>query len=190
MMLSKVVSMSRLSGRLVAVVGLLVVLLSACSTSGGPIEWRDADIALPAGWIEIDRSENHLLVGDGLPPEEPGTRGELDVAMQVTVEPGTTADDWRRFVVDEGATLEVDEAISVGGAPATMIQFSFTTNGVPTRERVIVIPSRQLVLLQQPVPLQTDTDGPERFLERLEEFDALLDGISFGAPEGYLDGDR
>lgn len=172
---------------LVVVLALLGLLLSACSSSGGPVAWRDADFALPAGWIEIDRSENHLLLGDGLPPEEPGVRGELDVAMQVTVEPGASADDWRRFVADEGATLEIDEAVSVGGAPATMIQFSFTTNGVPTRERVIVIPSRQLVLLQQPVPLQTDTDGPERFLERLDEFDALLDGISFGAPEGYLD---
>ena len=112
----------------------------------------------------------------------PGERGDLYVFTQFTVEPDTTADDWRQFVEEQDATLERDTTTTVGSLPATLIQYSFTTNGIPTRERIVIVPSRDLVLLQQPVPMQGDTEAPDWFDEHLDEFDALLDGISFGAP--------
>lgn len=185
--------MTRRSLPIVAVllVGAATVLLSACSSSGtapgGVVEWRELTVDLPAGWVELDRTATSLSVGDGQGSTEPGERGDLYVFTQFTIEPDTTADDWRRFVEEEDATLERDTSTTVGSLPATLIQFAFTTNGIPTRERIIVVPSRDLVLLQQPVPMQGDTEAPAWFDEHEGEFDALLEGIRFGAPEGFLE---
>lgn len=173
-----------------AAVACLLVLLPACSSEtppGGVIEWRELTIDLPADWVETNRTSTSLSVGDGPGSPEPGERGELFVSTQFTIEPGTSADDWRAFVEEQDATLERDTTTTVGTLPASLIQYSFTTNGIPTRERIVIVPSRDLVLLQQPVPMQGETAGPDWFDEHVEEFDALLEGISFGAPEGYLD---
>ena len=170
--------------------GVVVLLVSACSSAtapGGVVEWRELTIDLPAQWVETNRTDTSLSVGDGPGSTEPGERGELYVSTQLTIEPGTTADDWRAFVEEQGATLERDTSTTVGTLPATLIQYSFTTNGIPTRERVVVVASRDLVLVQQPVPMQGETEGPAWFDEHVDEFDALLDGISFGAPEDYLE---
>ena len=181
--------------RTLLVAALLVgaaTLLSACTGSssvapGGVVEWRELTIDLPDGWVETNRTGTSLSVGDGPGSTEPGERGELYALTQLTIEPGTTADDWRTFVEEQDATLERDTRTEVGTLPATLIQYSFTTNGIPTRERVVVVASRDLVLLQQPVPMQGDTEGPAWFDEHLDEFDALLEGIRFGAPEDYLE---
>lgn len=174
----------------VAVVLVATLLLAACSSAvapGGVVEWRELTIDLPEGWVELNRTETSLAVGDGPGSTEPGVRGDLYVATQLTIEPGTTADDWRRFVEEEDATLERDTEVTVGSLPATLIQFAFTTNDIPTRERVVVVPSRNLVVLQQPVPMQGETEAPTWFDDAVDEFDALLDGIRFGAPEDFLE---
>lgn len=172
-------------------VGAVALLVGGCTSSsgtpGGTVSWRALTIDLPGDWIEMDRTETSLSVGDGEGSTEPGERGDLYVFTQFTIEPSATADQWRAFVEEQDATLEQDTSTTVGTLPATLIQYSFTTNGIPTRERIVVVPSRDLVLLQQPVPMQGETEGPEWFDEHLDEFDALLEGISFGAPEGYLD---
>ena len=176
--------------RLLAVLAGLLLLLPACSSEvppGGTLEWRELTVDLPADWVELDRTDTSLSVGDGPGSTTPGERGDLYVFTQFTIEPDTTADDWRRFVEEQDATLERDTTTTVGGLPAELIQYSFTTNRIPTRERIVVVPSRDLVLLQQPVPMQGDTEAPDWFDEHLDEFDALLDGISFGAPADYLD---
>jgi hypothetical protein len=166
------------------------VLLAACSRGeaapGGVIEWRELTIDLPDGWVEVDRTDTSLTVADAPRSSEPGTRGDIEVATQFTVEPDTTIDDWRDFVTDQDATLEEDGSTQVGDLPANLIQWSFVTNGVPTRERVVIVPSRELVIFQQPVPTQDETAAPEWFDEHVDEFDALLEGISFGAPEDFL----
>lgn len=176
---------------LLLLVGALAVLLAACSgggvAPGGVVEWRELTIDLPADWVETNRTETSLSVGDGPGSTEPGERGELFVLTQLTIEPGATIDDWRQFAEEQDADVERDTETTVGGLPATMIQFSFTTNGIPTRERVVVVPSRDLVLLQQPVPMQGDTEGPQWFDEHVDEFDALLENVQFGAPEDYLE---
>ena len=106
---------------------------------------------------------------------------------RVDVRPETLRSPWREFVEEQDATLERDTTTEVGTLPATLIQYSFTTNGIPTRERVVVVASRDLVLLQQPVPMQGETEAPAWFDEHVDEFDALLESIRFGAPEDYLD---
>ena len=168
----------------------LLLLLPACSSGtapGGVVEWRDLSVDLPAEWVETNRTETSLTVGDGAGSTEPGERGDLFVSTQFTIEPGTTVEDWRTFVEEQDATLERDTSTTVGSLPASLIQYSFTTNGIPTRERVVIVPSRDLVLLQQPVPMQGETAGPDWFDEHVEEFDALLEGITFGAPGSYLE---
>lgn len=172
-------------------VGAAITLSAGCSSGGtapgGTLEWRELTIDLPADWVELGRTETSLSLGDGPGSTEPGVRGDLFVSAQLTIEPATTADDWRRFVDEQSATLERDADATVGSLPATLVQYSFTTNGIPTRERVVVVPSRDLVILQQPVPMQGETEGPQWFDDHLDEFDALLEGIVFGAPEGFLE---
>ena len=49
-------------------------------------------------------------------------------------------------------------------------------------EMVVVVPSRSLTILLQPVPVRGQTDAPQVFLEARDQFDAILDSIRFGAP--------
>lgn len=176
--------------RVLLVLAVAALLLGACgdgtAAPGGVVEWRELTIDLPDGWVEVDRTDTSLTLADAPWPEESGDRGDVEVATQLTIEPGTTIEDWRRFVTDQDGTLEDDGSVTVDDLPGQLVQFSFVTNGVPTRERVVLVPSRELVLLQQPVPMQGETAAPQWFDDHVDEFDALLDGISFGAPEGHL----
>lgn len=70
----------------------------------------------------------------------------------------------------------------MGGVPATKFVFSHGSNGVPIREMVVVVPSRSIVMLMQPLVVKGQTDGPAVFNAHLEEFEALLSSIEFGAP--------
>jgi hypothetical protein len=47
---------------------------------------------------------------------------------------------------------------------------------------VVVIPSRSIVLLAQPVPGPGDEDAPDVFLAYLEDFLEVLETAEFGAP--------
>ena len=173
---------------------LLAVVLVACggAATTGTVEWRDLDVTLPAGW-EVYQARSDLLAAsdggfadlqeDGSVPDQPEDPDDNDVvALQFTWEPRTTAADWRALVEEAGGTVESDESTTVGGVPATSLVFSWVTNNVPTRERVVLVPSRELVLLFQPVPVQGQTTGPQVYLDKAEQFDAVLGSIRFGAP--------
>jgi hypothetical protein len=47
---------------------------------------------------------------------------------------------------------------------------------------VVLIPSRGIEILAQPVPDPGDTDGPDVFLEHVDTFVEVVDGARFGAP--------
>lgn len=167
-----------------ALLALLLVALSGCrGGDDGVVRWRDLTLVPPSGWVVFEQGDVVLSLADAELGGE-GERGQRAVAAQFTHEPDTVPDDWRRFVADQGGALEVDEAISVDGLPATRLVFAFTTNEVPTREMVVLVPSRGLVMLFQPVIEGGETDGPERFLDRRDAFDAIVDSIDFGAPRG------
>lgn len=176
---------------------LLVVLLAACASGSGggpgPLAWRDLDLVVPDGWLVLDQRPDLLLLANRdlraddieATPNLPLDRDANDVvAAQFTTDP-TSADAWRNLVRSEDGEIEADQQVQVGGVPATALTFRWTTNGVDTRERVVVVPSRQLVILLQPVPVQGQTTGPEVYLDHAEEFEALLASIQFGAPEDY-----
>lgn len=180
---------------LLALVATLVVALAACSapTTSGTIAWRDLDVTLPADWNAYQTRADLLSASDG----DLGAELSLDeatsidpqtndvVGLQFTHEPRTTADDWRTLVTSRGGTIEVDQRTDVGGLPATSLVFSWVTNGVPTRERVVFVPSREIVMLFQPVPVQGQTSAPQVYLQQADDFEAILSSIEFGAP---LDG--
>jgi hypothetical protein len=161
----------------------VVALLVACSApAGGAQDWRDLEVVVPDGWEVFERRDDLLSMADGPLGEEAGDPGERVVAAQFRYEPTTSADDWRDLVLDTEGVIEVDEATEIGGLPARRIVFAWTTNGVDTREMVVLVPSRQLVMLFQPVPVRGQTDAPEVFLANRADFEAILDSVTFGAP--------
>lgn len=167
------------------------MLVIACGGGNQPssVSWRNVEMQLPADWYVFEDEEDRLSVsnqdiGIGEDPETPREQPEGDtVAMFFTYEPNTFPDDWREFVEQQDAELESDDQIVLqGDVPATRLIFSFVTDGTPTREMVVVIPSRAIVLLAQPVPGPGDDDAPEVFLEYLEDFLGVLESAEFGAP--------
>ena len=173
------------------VLGLVVALLAACS-DGSPqpdrVEWRNLSIPLPDGWYLFEEAETRLSIGNedlgARPDGEPGERPEGDVvAMFFTYEPLAVPEDWREFVEQQGAELETDVRLELEGeVPATQLVFSYTTDGTPTREMVVLIPSRGIVLLAQPIPGPGEDEAPQVFLEHLDTFVDVIEGIEFGAP--------
>lgn len=162
---------------------LVAVVLVACGGDSRLQSWRGLDITLPDGWLVFEQADGHFTIADGEIGPEPGDAGDRDVAAYFTYEPSTTPDDYRRFFDEQEAEVETDESIQLDGTvPATRFVYSFTTNGIPTREMVVVIPSRSVVVLLAPVPEQGDSDAPEVFLDHIEQFEFILDQLEFGAP--------
>lgn len=177
------------------VLALLVALVAACSGGGGggagPLAWRDLDLVVPSGWQVLDQRGDLLLIAnrdlraddiEATPslPQDPGANDA--VAVQFTTDP-TNADAWRGLIESEGGQVENDQRIQLDGIPATAITFSWVTNNVPTREQVVIVPSRDLVILLQPVPVQGQQTGPDVYLRHVDEFEEILASLDFGAPE-------
>ena len=175
------------------VLALLATLLAACGGAaggGGPVAWRDLDLVVPTGWQVLDQRDDLLLIAnrdlraddiEATPslPQDPAANDA--VAAQFVTDSGS-ADAWRGLIEAEGGAIEDDRRIQVDGVPATSITFSWTTNDVPTREQVVIVPSRELVILLQPVPVRGQVSGPDVYLRHVEEFQAILDSVDFGAP--------
>ena len=173
---------------------LLLVAFGIAACGGGnnqpdSVTWRNVTLQLPDGWYLFEQEDTRLSISNqdiGLPSgdEEQRERPEGDVvAMFFTYEPNTVPDDWRRFVEQQDAKLESDEQIVLDGEiPATRLVFSHVTNDIPTREMVVVVPSRGIVLLAQPVPEPMDTDAPQIFLDYIETFLEVVETAEFGSP--------
>lgn len=178
--------------RQLAVVLLVCLGVVACGGDPDPqpdvIEWRNITMDVPDGWWLIERSDTHLTLSNANlavereadEPFDPPEEGVVRLAL--TFEPGTQPDDWRRFVEQQDATLESDARLTLGErTPATQLLFSYTTNNIATREMVVLIPSRQVVALAQPVP-GPDGNAPEIFLDHIETFLEVLETAEFGPP--------
>lgn len=177
----------RPAAALLAVV--LAVLFGACDRGGGAERtWRDLHVTLPPGWSVFEDEPTRFSVADGTLGEE-GDRGSAEAAAFFTHEPQSRPDAWRELVDGAlGGTLERDETLRVGGLPATRLVFSHESNGLAMREMVVLVPSRELVILMQPIVIRSQRDGPEVFDAHLPEFEALLSSIRFGAPTGRREG--
>jgi hypothetical protein len=178
------------AARLLSMVA-IAMFVAACGGGDQPssVEWRNVELQLPDGWYVFEDEEDRLSIsnqdiGISEDPDTPRERPEGDtVAMFFTYEPTTVPDDWREFVQQQDAELESDDQLVLqGDVPATRLIYRLVTDGVPTREMVVVIPSRSIVLLAQPVPSIGEEDAPEVFLEYLEDFLGVLETAEFGAP--------
>lgn len=179
------------SPRIVAGLLVLAVFLAACGSGNQPdaVTWRNVGLPLPVDWYvfeeEADRlslSNQDIGIGDvaGQPNDWP--EGDV-VAMFFTYEPGVAPDDWRRLLDQLDAEIETDDRLTLAGdVPATRLIYRYETAGVQTREMVVVIPSRSIVLLAQPVPPPGSTDQTEVFLAYLDDFMGVLESATFGAP--------
>lgn len=175
----------------IPVVVALTVLPAACGGSSQPssVEWRNVELELPDGWYLFEEEDDRLSIsnqdiGIGDVAGEPNEQPDGDVvAMFFTFEPNTLPDDWRAFVEQQDGEVETDRSLELdGGVPATQLIFSYESNEVLTREMVVVIPSRSVVVLSQPVPRSGDTDAPEVFMEYLDDFLEVIETADLGAP--------
>lgn len=177
-----------------ALLVLLTAVLVACTGSAGgagPMAWRDLDLVVPDGWQVLDQRGDLLLLAnrdlraddiEATPSLVEDPQANDAVAVQFTTDP-SNPDAWRDLVEAEGGEVESDQSIQLDGIPATAITFNWVSNDVPTREQVVIVPSRELVILLQPVPVQGQQTGPEVYLRHTDEFQAILDSLDFGAPE-------
>lgn len=171
----------------------LLLLLAACGDPG-VVEWRDLTLALPEGWHVTEQRDTVLTISNGdavpefvteiataapTPVDGPGAR---EVLVQFLVVPNTTPDSWRQLVTGDGGTIEEDTSIELSGAIGTRLSWLWTTNGIPIREMIVIIPARQLEILFQPVARAGQTDAPDVFDEHVEEFEAIINSMRFGAP--------
>jgi hypothetical protein len=182
---------SRVALSRVPVVLLLAALLAACGGDGA-VQWRDATIEVPEDWHVFEDEETRLSIGNvplGEQAGDPGEYADVDVvAMFFEHRPGTIPDDVREFVENrEEGEIESDVAIEIDDVPGTRIIYSHVSGDVRTREMAVVIPSREIAVLAQPVPSPGDENAPELFMEYLDTFTEVLESIEWGAPIGRRD---
>jgi hypothetical protein len=178
------------SRRLLVAPLVLALLLVACGGQPSSVTWRNTTFPVPDGWFVFEEEDTRLSLsnadlGIGTPGEaRQQPEGDV-VAMHFTYEPRTQPDDVREHLAQQDATIESDQQILLGDdeVPATQIIYAYETGGTPTREMVVVIASRAIVLLAIPVPLPGETDAPEVFLRHIETFLGVLDDAEFGQPQ-------
>lgn len=171
-----------------AVLVALLLATTACGTDQpSSVTWRNITFELPEAWYLLEQTEDRLSIGNAPSmaadaDARTGFAGDV-VAMHLTHEPRTLPDDWRRFVEEQDATLETDDRLTLDGeVPATRLIYSYRTADVPTREMVVVIPSREIVALALPIPAPGADDAPEVFLEHIEDFLGVLESARIGPP--------
>ncbi|MEX2532884.1 MAG: hypothetical protein WD360_02840 [Nitriliruptoraceae bacterium] len=164
------------------------MLLVSCSSQNGPVVWRNITVDLPEGWVVFERTDTTLSIANvPLGPQEDGAPravpdGEV-VAMFFSYEPDTLPRDWLEFLAANGAEIETQQQrILTGDVPATQVVYRLTDEITDTREMVVLIPSRNVVILAQPVPSVGDSSGPDVFLRNIDTFLTVVDTLNFGAP--------
>jgi hypothetical protein len=164
------------------------VLLAGCGGDDGALVWRNITVDLPDGWVVFERTATTLSVANvELGPmadgeERPAPEGDV-VAMFFSYEPNTLPRDWLELLEANGATIEAEQQrVLTGDVPATQLVYRLTDEFTDLREMVVLIPSRGIVILAQPVPLAGDPTGPDVFLEYIDTFLEIIDTLTFGAP--------
>lgn len=162
------------------------VVAAGCGGSPSEVSWRNLQIPVPDGWHVFEQTDDRLSISnvDLASFAEQGEVPDDDVvAIFFTYEPATLPADWRSLLATRDADLETDDRLQLGDEiPATRLIYSFVSADVPTREMVVLIPSRQIVMLAQPVPRPGQVTGPELFMDNIGVFMDVIEGILFGRP--------
>ncbi|HEX9889581.1 MAG TPA: hypothetical protein VGA69_08905, partial [Nitriliruptorales bacterium] len=110
--------------------------------------------------------------------------GAGEAGVFLVRDPGDSAAKWRELIEQRGWTLEHDAPVTLDGVPATRLTFEQTGARVPTRETVVVVPSRQLTILLQPIPYGQAQDGLDIYARHAHEFDAILQRLRLVVLDG------
>lgn len=156
--------------------------MTACTRGGGEVRWRELTLDVPDGWVVAERDDQKLSIANA--DFGPGQAEELEAAVFLTHEPGASIDAWRGLVAEREGRVESDRPIEVGGVPANRLIFRHDANGTPVREMVVVVPSRDLVMLFQPVVLRGSVEGPATFERYRDAFEGVLGTLRFEGAGG------
>lgn len=168
--------------RRIALALIPVILVAACSSGDARARWRDLSLEVPDGWVVAERDEQKLSIANT--EFGPGRADELEAAVFLTHEPGASIDGWRDLVTERDGMVASDGAITVDGEPASRLVFDHDANGTPMREMVVTVPSRDIVMLFQPVVPRGSTDGEDTFRRYSDTFERVLATVRFEGAGG------
>lgn len=156
---------------------ILLLGVAACAPDAGRVEWRDLSLEVPDGWVVAERDDQKLSLANT--EFGPDRADELEAAIFLTHEPDGSIDRWRQLAGERDGDIEVDGTLELDGEPASRLVFSHDANGTLLREKVVVVPSRDLVMLFQPVVPRGSRDGPDTFERHRERFEQVLASLRF-----------
>ncbi len=173
-----------------AFAALLVVLASSVAGCGqaGDVRWRDVTLELPSGWVVNELDHSRLSIANApfpdldTPVPPPDFVSDLQAAVFFTHEPNASAAAWRDLVAQQRGSLDEDVRLTIDGAPATRLVFTYDANGTLTREMVLLVPARELVGLFQPITPRFSQEGPSLFDRYRPIFEEIVESMDFGAP--------
>lgn len=153
------------------------LLLVACSGSER-VDWPGVRFTLPDGWEVLVEERERLVVADHRADD-----GERGVLVTFVTMPGTFPAEWRERIAQRGATLESDVGVLIAGdVPATQLILVDEVDGIPVREAILVVSSRELVISVLPRLQPGDEDGLRILLDSLDDVRALLDTVDLPPP--------
>ncbi len=177
------------SRRAIIVLVVAAFILAACGTDRQPdsLVWRNIHVDLPDEWYVFEEADDRLSISNvdlaAYAQEQAVPDRDDVVAMFFTYEPSTLPADWRALLDRLDADIEVDDRLELNGeVPATRMIFRYDSAGVPTREMVVLIPSRAVVVLAQPVPRPGQLGAPELFLDHIDTFMDVIEQAELGRP--------
>lgn len=156
---------------------ILLLGIAACAPDGGRVGWRDLSLEVPDGWVVAERDDRKLSLANT--EFAPHRADELEAAIFLTHEPDGSIDRWRELAGERDGDIEADGTLELDGEPASRLVFSHDANGTLLREMVVVVPSRDLVMLFQPVVPRGSRDGPDTFERHRERFQQVLASLRF-----------
>ncbi|MEY3019088.1 MAG: hypothetical protein RLZZ272_72 [Actinomycetota bacterium] len=160
---------------------LVLVLVAACGGSPSSLAWRNIVLPVPDGWVVVEESDERVRLASA--SAEDGVPVDGLVVLSLTFEPRTLPDDVRAAAIARGATIESDGPIVVGDeVPATRIVVLEPTAGAPTREMIVLVPSRGLVAVGGVVAGASVADPAARLLDDLDVLLSVLEDASYGPP--------
>lgn len=164
------------------------VLLAGCGGNNSQVVWRNITVTLPDGWVVVEGTTTNLVIAsmELTAPDrdtQPATTAQDAVAMYFSYEPDTLPRDVEAFLQDNGAQIEsAQQRTLADDIPSTQLVYRLTDDLTDSREMVVLIPSRGVVILAQPVVRTGEADGPDVFLRQIDEFLRVVDELTFGAP--------
>ena len=165
--------------RLVAV--LVLGLVTACGGQPASVDWRNVVLPVPDGWIVVEVTDERVRLASAGVDE--GVPADGVTVLTVAFDPSTLPDDVRSSIRSRGATLESDAAILVGDeVPATRFVVLDTGASPPTRELIVLVPSRGIVAVGSVVPGSAVTDPAARLLDDLDAALGVLVDAAYGPP--------